>query len=58
MLASYVRVMGSTPIAATNLRKQMEKPIESATDLIDPFEDDEPIEGCSLENPEICESCQ
>jgi hypothetical protein len=36
----------------------MEKPIESATVLINPFEDDEPIEGCSLENPEICESCQ
>lgn len=36
----------------------MEKPIEPVTDLIDPFEDDEPIEGYSLENPEICESCQ
>jgi hypothetical protein len=36
----------------------MENPIESETVLINPFEDDEPIEGCSLENPEICESCQ
>ena len=25
---------------------------------VDPFDDDEPIEVCDLENPEVCESCQ
>jgi hypothetical protein len=36
----------------------MLEPIKVSEDSINPFEDDEPIEGCSLENPEICESCQ
>lgn len=34
-------------------------PEPEASDIVDPFTDDTPIEAaCDLENPESCESCQ
>jgi hypothetical protein len=37
----------------------MQEPTVVSEVPVDPFEDDEPIEGqCDLSNPEICESCQ
>ena len=34
-------------------------PEPEASDIVDPFADDTPIEAaCDLENPESCESCQ
>ena len=37
----------------------LKKEIDGELEVIDPFDDDEPIiASCDLENPEACESCQ
>lgn len=48
-----------TNIERTPLAQQEFNAITSEIPVIDPFNDDTPIEAvCDLENPESCESCQ